>query len=633
MLKRKYFKPLVFVTLLVSMLFQSACDEESSPTTPEPVDYIAPFIEWLAPESDPALTGTVELVFTVYDENTIDRIQVYRNGYSPDEWDLTVSDDTLYSLEWDTELMNDGVYILEARAWDTSGNLGTSPSLMVNIKNNTDPPPDDRLAPYVYWIAPEGGSTLKDTVSLQVGLYDENGIDSVKVYVNGALFEGVIPPCPPLEKGGVSDLKKGKVDTDDAISPFLKGGIKGGFNLANSSDTTITISWNTLDYEDGVYILEARAWDTSGNLGTSPSLMVNVKNNEEPPPEDRTPPVVSWVSPEPGTEVSGDVELCFQVMDDVGLDSVQVYLNGQKWQNFNYIEKYLDENVIWTTSDYSDDDYIIEVRAWDSSGNMGVGVGVVLTVRNNHPRVIWVPDDYEKIQDAIWRSKDGDTIMVRKGEYHEQLQFFDKNVSLISESGPEETTIDGTRFYSVALITGGQDTNMVVSGFKFINNSEFQCRCLDIFGGSSPKIFNNIFTLNLNANQIGDGIWTGQTAAIIRNNLIINMRDGVSLSHSWGDFSNNMIIHALGNGFYNAANNGQPLVPDYNLFWDYRYAWGGSNDMEIGEHNIYDSEPLFEEGSYRLREGSPGIDQGRPDLRDPDGSRSDIGVYGGPYAY
>lgn len=88
-----------------------------------------------------------------------------------------------------------------------------------------------------------------------------------------------------------------------------------------------------------------------------------------------------------------------------------------------------------------------------------------------------------------------------------------------------------------------------------------------------------------------------------------------------------------GFAYWNATYHGQVLIPDYNLFWDYPEFLGGGENLEFGDNNILDREPLFEEDSFRLREGSPGIDQGQPDLQDTDGSRSDIGVYGGPYAY
>ena len=253
---------------------------------------------------------------------------------------------------------------------------------------------------------------------------------------------------------------------------------------------------------------------------------------------------------------------------------------------------------------------------------------MALTVRNDIPRVIWVPNEFERIQDAIGASEDGDTIIVRADEYHGQLPFFAKNVSFISESGPELTIIDGTGFYTGAWITGGQDTTMTVRGFTFQNNSDFQCYGA-FFSGANPRIVNNIFISN--RDDIIDerrGFLIGKNAAIIRNNLFIHLRNGMEISHSWGDVSNNMFLDIY-RVMWNGAGHGQPLIPDYNLAWEYTIV----GFSVWGEHNIMDQEPLFEDDSYILREDSPGFNQGRPDIKDLDGSRSDIGVHGGPQAY
>jgi len=150
-------------------------------------------------------------------------------------------------------------------------------------------------------------------------------------------------------------------------------------------------------------------------------------------------------------------------------------------------------------------------------------------------------------------------------------------------------------------------------------------------GGIAVKIVNNIF--NVPNERSSDGFQTGQIAATIRNNLFINLGFSAAMAANWGVFDNNMILHCEQAGFWNAQNSGQPLVPDYNLLWDFQDVLFRGGPMRWGNHNILNQEPLFEQGSYRLRNGSPGINQGDPSIQDLDGTRSDIGVYGGPYAY
>ena len=122
--------------------FLNCSTETSSPTSPT-VDHIAPAVEWVYPQAGAELSGAVELRFTVTDAGSgdipvagsnIDSIKVYLNGYSPDTWRFIAPDDNNYSLTWDTRQVPDDVYILEVRAWDSSGNLGVSPSLMVRVR-------------------------------------------------------------------------------------------------------------------------------------------------------------------------------------------------------------------------------------------------------------------------------------------------------------------------------------------------------------------------------------------------------------------------------------------------------------------------------------------------------------------
>ncbi|MBM3329007.1 MAG: hypothetical protein FJY67_05980, partial [Calditrichaeota bacterium] len=282
----------------------------------------------------------------------------------------------------------------------------------------TNPPPDlpDLNPPRVEWA--DGGAGLRmllaGEVELALTAADESGIDSLKIYLDG-------------------------------------------FPRFASTSSSAAFLWNTASDSDGVHLLLARAWDKAGNMGETSSLLVRVKNNPDPPPDDRTPPRIRWITPAPGSIVRDTTVLEFSVEDESEIDSVKVFVDGVvdailAGQADN---SYILERNTWR---WTNGRRLIEIWAWDSAKNGGRSEPIGLTVDNH--KVIWVPDDYGTITAAINASVDGDTIVVRAGTYREQLQFFDKNVSLVSESGPEETILDGTGYYTAAWITGGQDTTM-----------------------------------------------------------------------------------------------------------------------------------------------------------------------------
>lgn len=76
--------------------------------------------------------------------------------------------------------------------------------------------------------------------------------------------------------------------------------------------------------------------------------------------------------------------------------------------------------------------------------------------------VIYVPDNYAKIQWAVDNASEGDTIIVRDGTYKENIRL-DKRLTLIGDGSP---TIDGQGKGDVVHITAD---HCVVTGFRCIN--------------------------------------------------------------------------------------------------------------------------------------------------------------------
>src|SRR5690606_9267431 len=99
-------------------------------------------------------------------------------------------------------------------------------------------------------------------------------------------------------------------------------------------------------------------------------------------------------------------------------------------------------------------------------------------------------------------------------------------------------------------------------------------------------------------------------------------------------YVNNVILTKNGRGLFQQGSGF--ISSNYNLFWENVLAVDGTNygdsDRVADPMFIKDTLPNPQlDLDYHLQAFSPGIDKGDPDILDMDGSRSDIGRYGGPY--
>jgi hypothetical protein len=98
-----------------------------------------------------------------------------------------------------------------------------------------------------------------------------------------------------------------------------------------------------------------------------------------------------------------------------------------------------------------------------------------------------------------------------------------------------------------------------------------------------------------------------------------------------GDLSltNGIIVDSVGASVIEVESAGQATAT-YSDFYNNAGGFVGLTDPIGSNGNISDDPLLF--GVYELGDTSPCIDTGDPTLQDPDGSPSDMGAYGGPYA-
>ncbi len=126
------------------------------------------------------------------------------------------------------------------------------------------------------------------------------------------------------------------------------------------------------------------------------------------------------------------------------------------------------------------------------------------------------------------------------------------------------------------------------------------------------------------------------------NNVIYDVRKTNNYGNAYGlqisscidfDGRNNIVAHIRADGYYQGA---YGVTGPEGAVWEYGDVYDISNSRLSGGilegTGCIESDALFVdiEGDFHLQSGSPCIDTGDPTILDYDGSRSDMGCYGGP---
>jgi len=270
------------------------------------------------------------------------------------------------------------------------------------------------------------------------------------------------------------------------------------------------------------------------------------------------------------------------------------------------------------------------------------------------------------IQDGIWGAETGDAVVVCPGTYHENIDFKGKAITVRSHAGAAQTTIDGRGIDSVVVMENWEPAESVLEGFTLTGGIAGPKRG---HGGGiyvewgSPTIRHNIIIGN--AAMVAGGVYVRNGAATVHNNIIAwNSADevsgGVSCTACAGAYRYNTIYEnnapegPVGEWFWGVADlvgnimvsttdaaspairvmetRGVDFEVDYNLLWPQERMTTEGEEWPEGR-SLITSPPNFadvEGGDWRLAAGSPGEDQGPADELDADGSRADIGAFGGP---
>ena len=330
------------------------------------------------------------------------------------------------------------------------------------------------------------------------------------------------------------------------------------------------------------------------------------------------------------------------------------------------IERRLDGDTTWTLRTmlttplftsyndivFDDENYLYRISIVDIQGNAKSAENEISLPKTTY---LLIPEDYYSIQEAFNSPviDDGDSIIVAPGVYKGTLAIMRKQVLVQSIGGYEVTVIMASKNKRCVNInngilagfrleggTGGEGVNTPGGGVYASGNAVLRNNLIvgnvapgeggGVFITGNANLYNNIIVSNV-GNPTG-GIFIDNATGNIINNTVVNntvvgdITGGVAIRNSTVDFLNNIIFQHEAFDLLVSEINSQPVV----------------NYCRFKEVNPTDTlgnisaNPLFFDSNnedFHLHPDSPCVDAGHPgdEFTDKDGSRNDMGVFGGPY--
>ena len=404
-------------------------DNQTSPiqVTVDNKDNIKPTGSLLYPFSGQILNGSISIIAEAADNDSLKSVVYYINGDS-----VGVKNSTPFIYEWDTTLeYDDYYYVINVQINDASGNHITLGPISVYVDNDENIEVDT-TPPTGTIIYPPAAAIVSGNVNIQIDAFDNEKVEEVEIVIDGSFsivdytspygytwdtntasedMDHFITATVTDSSGNTTNLMPVTVFVDNEInvvidntppsvvitSPAANQTVSGNVSITTAAfdnieiekvefykntfliETDITypyqISWNTLiENEDSEHIWYAKAYDTSDLTGQSQSIAVYVNN------EDNIPPTGFIAQPYAGQSVNGNVEILISAFDNIGVTSIDLYINGT---NITTMTEY-PYSYIWNTSNENEDEQsFITAKINDQNGNFYNVPQIAVTVNNN----------------------------------------------------------------------------------------------------------------------------------------------------------------------------------------------------------------------------------------------------------
>jgi thermitase len=152
---------------------------------PPPVDTTAPTISLASPTSGAVLKGVATFSATVSDDVGVTKVEFIHDG------SIITDIAAPYTAAWDTTTVADGSHTLQAKAYDSAGNVGQTSVISVMVSNAVVA---DTVAPTVTLLAPVEGSIVPKSGSLKISVSasDNVKVAEIRVYVDGKMYSSCL---------------------------------------------------------------------------------------------------------------------------------------------------------------------------------------------------------------------------------------------------------------------------------------------------------------------------------------------------------------------------------------------------------------------------------------------------------
>ena len=288
-----------------------------------PEDTTPPSLILIEPSAGQTLTGIVPIEVLATDDTGIDYILYFIDG----ELDTIIYSEP-YIYEWNTENVQDDMeHIIAVGGADLDSNTTLPTPIAVYIDNFDNIPPSGQI------LNPIPGQTVNGTVSIEVSAYDNVGVASIDLSIDG--------------------------------SP-----------VATLTDVPFIYNWDTtLETDDEDHVISMIIYDISENSAFIPPVSVIVDNDIN----DITPPTGSISNPLSGQTVSETVNFTVIAQDDFGIAEVELFINGQS------VSQDIDSpyQYEWdTTGLENDSQHALSATITDDAGHTTIVQPVLVTVTN-----------------------------------------------------------------------------------------------------------------------------------------------------------------------------------------------------------------------------------------------------------